>query len=124
MPSRACPVRSLKTTTFVAALRHDRPTAPCVFDGPINGKKFRAYVGQILVPDARRAGDLEVMDNLASHEVASIGQAIEGVGAEGGFLPPYSPHLEPIDPVLAIIGSKNKLRKMGRRIYGLSRCDQ
>ena len=71
-----------------------------MFDGPINGKKFRAYVGQILVPTLG-AGDLEVMDNLASHEVASIGQAIEGVGAEGGFLPPYSPHLEPIEPVLA-----------------------
>ena len=42
-----------------------------MFDGPINGKKFRAYVGQILVPTLG-AGDLEVMDNLASHEVASI----------------------------------------------------
>src|SRR5664279_1709722 len=27
-----------KTTTFVAALRCDRITAPCVFDGPINGE--------------------------------------------------------------------------------------
>ena len=35
-----------KTTTFVAALRHDRLTAPCVFDGPINGEKFRAWVEQ------------------------------------------------------------------------------
>jgi hypothetical protein len=26
-----------KTTTFVAALRCDRITAPCVFDGSING---------------------------------------------------------------------------------------
>ena len=38
-----------KTTTFVAALRHDRITAPCVFDGPINGAKFLAYVEQVLV---------------------------------------------------------------------------
>jgi IstB-like ATP binding protein len=28
-----------KTTTFLAALRHDRITAPCDFDGPINGAK-------------------------------------------------------------------------------------
>ena len=56
---------------FRRRVAHDRPTAPCVFDGPINGKKFRAYVGQILVPTLG-AGDLEVMDNLASHEVASI----------------------------------------------------
>jgi hypothetical protein len=31
-----------KTTTFVAALRCDRITAPCVFDGPINGETFLA----------------------------------------------------------------------------------
>ena len=29
-----------KTTTFLAALHHDRIEAPCVFDGPINGKRF------------------------------------------------------------------------------------
>jgi hypothetical protein len=66
---RVRPVRSLKTTTFVAASW--RPTAPCMFGGPINGEKFRAYVEPIL-PPTHAAGDLEVMDNLASHETASI----------------------------------------------------
>ena len=33
-----------KTTTFVAALRHDGITAPFVLDGPINGECFKAYV--------------------------------------------------------------------------------
>jgi hypothetical protein len=28
----------------LAALRHDRITAPCVIDGPINGASFRAYI--------------------------------------------------------------------------------
>ncbi len=28
-----------KTTTFVGALRNDQITAPCVFDGPMNGEK-------------------------------------------------------------------------------------
>ncbi|WP_373321429.1 transposase [Komagataeibacter europaeus] len=32
-----------KTLTFLAALRHDRITAPCVLDGPINGRSFLAY---------------------------------------------------------------------------------
>ena len=31
-----------KTATFLAALRHDGLTAPCVFDGAINGARFRA----------------------------------------------------------------------------------
>ena len=44
-----------KTTTFVAALRYDGVTAPCVFDGPINGARFLAYVEQMLVPTYRPA---------------------------------------------------------------------
>jgi hypothetical protein len=39
-----------RTTTFVAALRHDRIDAPCLFDGPINGERFLAYVEQALAP--------------------------------------------------------------------------
>ena len=33
-----------KTSTFLAALRCDRVEAPCLFDGPINGERFLAYV--------------------------------------------------------------------------------
>ena len=36
-----------RTLTFLAALRHDRITAPCVIDGPINGTSFRAYIEQV-----------------------------------------------------------------------------
>jgi hypothetical protein len=42
----AVPYGHWKTTTFIAALRHDRITAPCVFDGAINGERFLAYVKQ------------------------------------------------------------------------------
>jgi hypothetical protein len=38
----AVPHGHKKTTTFLAALRHDRIAAPCVFDGPINGERFLA----------------------------------------------------------------------------------
>jgi hypothetical protein len=31
-------------------LRNDRIEAPCLFDGPINGERFHAYVEQFLVP--------------------------------------------------------------------------
>jgi hypothetical protein len=33
-----------KVTTLVAGLRASGVTAPCVFDGAINGERFRAYV--------------------------------------------------------------------------------
>ena len=56
-----------KTTTFVAALRVGQIAAPCVFNGPMDGPSFRAYVGQFVVPILRR-GDIVVMDNLPSHK--------------------------------------------------------
>jgi hypothetical protein len=66
--------------TFPGALRHDRLVAPCVFDGPIKGLCFRAWVEQQLVPVLRK-GDIVIMDNLGSHKSAGGRRAIRGVGA-------------------------------------------
>src|ERR1700730_6764302 len=81
-----------KTTTFVAALRHDGITAPFVLDGPINGKCFLAYVKEVLAPTLP-PGDIVLIDNLASHKSPKIRKAIEAEGAELRFLPRYSPDL-------------------------------
>jgi DDE superfamily endonuclease len=64
----AVPHGHWKTTTFIAALRADGLSAPCVFDGAINGARFRAYVEQNLAPTLR-PGDVVVMDNLRAHKV-------------------------------------------------------
>ena len=101
-----------KTTTFVAALRVDQVTAPCVFDGPMDGDSFRAYVEQCVVPNLRQ-NDIVVMDNLSSHKVAGIREAIEAAGAELRYLPPYSPDLNPIEQLFAKI--KALLRKAAAR---------
>jgi len=91
-----------RTMTFLAALRCDRLTAPCVFDGPINGQCFRAYVDQQLVP-VLRPGDIVVMDNLGSHKSKAVRDAIKAAGARLWFLPPYSPDLNPIEQTFAKI---------------------
>ena len=101
-----------KTMTFVAALRHDRITAPFVLDGPINGEWFTAYVEQILVPTLK-PGDIVVMDNLGSHKGKRVRQAITDAGARLFFLPPYSPDLNPIEQVFAKL--KALLRKAEER---------
>ena len=101
-----------KTTTFVAALRVDQVTAPCVFDGPMDGDSFRAYVEQCVVPNLRQ-NDIVVMDNLSSHKVAGIREAIEAAGGELRYLPPYSPDLNPIEQLFAKI--KALLRKAAAR---------
>ncbi len=101
-----------KTTTFLAALRHDELTAPAVFDGPINGASFLAWVQQVLVPTLRD-GDVVVMDNLGSHKVGGVREAIEAVGATILYLPPYSPDLNPIEQVFSKL--KTLLRKTAAR---------
>lgn len=108
----AVPHGHWKTTTFVAALRHDRIDAPCVIDAPMNGELFLAYVEQFLAPTLS-PGDIVVMDNLPAHKVAGVAQAIEARGAELRYLPPYSPDLNPIEQMFAKL--KALLRKAAAR---------
>ena len=56
------PLGAWKTITFVAALRHNKMTAPMVVEGAMTGEMFLAYVEQCLVPTLRR-NDIVVMDN-------------------------------------------------------------
>jgi transposase len=108
-----------KTITFVAGLRHDRMVAPFVLDGPMNGPTFVEYVKQCLVPTLRRR-DIVIMDNLPSHKVPGVREAIESVGATLSYLPPYSPDLNPIEPSFSKV--KAHLRKAAERtIDGLCR---
>ena len=85
-----------KTSTFIAALRHNRVTAPLLLDGAMNGRSFLAYVEQILAPTLKR-GDIVVMDNVSVHKVAGVREAIEAREAILLYLPPYSPDLNPIE---------------------------
>ncbi len=95
-----CPVPAgrWRTTTFVCGLRHDGLVAPLVLDRAMNGAAFLAYVERLLAPALER-GDLVVLDNLSSHKVAGVRQAVEARGASLLYLPPYSPDLNPIEMV-------------------------
>lgn len=101
-----------KTTTFLAGLRHDGITAPCVFDGPINDQRFLAWIEQALAPTLK-PGDIVVMDNLSAHKVASVRQAIEVKGAKVAYPPPYSHDFNPIEQMFAKL--KYLLRKTKTR---------
>ena len=103
-----------KTATFLAALRNDRIDAPCLFDGPINGERFHAYVEQFLVPTPKPV-DVVILDNLGSHKGKAVRKASREVGARLAFLPKYSPDLNPIEQVFAKF--KTLLRKARARTY-------
>ena len=101
-----------KLTTLVAGLRTAGISAPYVFEGAINGQRFRAYVEQMLVP-MLAPGDIVLLDNLRSHKVAGIAEAIAARGAQLIYLPPYSPDLNPIEQAFAKY--KALLRKAAER---------
>jgi transposase len=108
----AVPHGHWKTSTFVAGLRTRGLTAPLVVDGAMNGDIFHAYVEQVLAPTLT-AGDIVIMDNLSSHKVAGVREAIEAHGATLVYLPPYSPDLNPIEQAFAKL--KALLRKLAAR---------
>jgi transposase len=89
-------------------------TGSCVLDGAINGQSFRTWVEQFLAPTLR-SGDVVVLDNLSSHKVDGVRQAIEVRGATIRHLPPYSPDMNPIEQTFA------KLKAHLRRIAARSR---
>jgi hypothetical protein len=76
-----------KLTTLVAGLRTAGISVPCVFEGAINGQRFRAYVEQMLAPTLA-PGDIVLLDNLRSHKVAGIAEAITARQAQLIYLPP------------------------------------
>lgn len=101
-----------KTLTVIAALRCDCLTAPYVIDGALDGPSFLAYVEQVLVPTLRK-GDIVFMDNLRTHKIDGVRQAIETAGAKVRDLPAYSPDLNPIEQAFAKL--KAALRKGAAR---------
>ena len=106
----AVPHGHYQTTTLIAAVRLKGPQAPWLFGGAVDGELFLARVQQGLVlglqPD-----DVVVMDNLATHKVAGVREAIEGAGARLEDLPPYSPDFNPIEPMWSKVKQGLKSRE-------------
>lgn len=103
-----------QSSTLIAALRHDRLCAPWLLDGPMNGAAFLTYVQKILAPELS-PGDIVICDNLASHKVSGVAQAIAQRGAQILYLPAYSPDLNPIE--MAFSKLKALLRQAAERTW-------
>ena len=83
-----------------------------VTKGATNTLVFHGFVEHFLAP-VLREGDIVVMDNLSSHKARCVVEAIEAVGAEVWYLPPYSPDFNPIE--MAFSKLKALLRKAAAR---------
>jgi transposase len=110
-----------RTLIFLDTLHCDRLAVPCVFDGPINGECFRAYVEQQLALTLG-PGDIVIMDNLGCHKVGCHPTDNPAASARLWSLPPYSPDLNPIQQTFAKIKHWMRHRTVeetGRHLGGL-----
>jgi transposase len=107
----AVPHGHWKTTTFVAAFRLGGPFAPMAVDGALNGELFLKYVRQELAPRPR-PGEVLVMDNLQTHKVKGVAEAVHARDARLLFLPPYSPDFNPIEQVFSKIKTELRRREL------------
>ena len=101
-----------KVTSFIAALRSTGVTAPMLTDEPMNRALFLAYLREFLCPTLE-PGDVVIADNLSSHKVAGVRQAIEAVDATIWYLPPSCHDLNPIEQLFSRL--KAMLRKAAKR---------
>lgn len=119
----AVPQGHYQTTTLIAAVRLQGPQAPWLFGGAMDGALFLAWVKQGLAPCLQRA-DVVVMDNLATHKVAGVREAIEATGARLEYLPPYSPDFNPIEPMWSKVKQtmKSRVPRTARQLLKAARA--
>jgi len=83
-----------------------------VIDEPIDGDVFLACVLQVLV-STFSPGEIVILDNLGSHKVPGVQEAIQCAAAIALCMAPYSPGLNPIESIFAKF--KALLRNQDRR---------
>lgn len=107
-----------QTTTMISAIRSGGVATAMVTEGATDALVFRGFIEHFLVPVLRR-GDVVVMDNLSSHKVSGVREAIEHAGAEVWYLPPYSPDFNPIEQAWSKVKSviRSITPKTTRQLY-------
>jgi len=87
-----------QTSTLISGVRLGGPCAPWLFDGAMSGEMFLAWVRQGLARTLH-PGDVVILDNLSTHKIRGVREALEAAGARLLYLPPYSPDFNPIEPM-------------------------
>jgi transposase len=82
--------------SLIASLSLQGTGPALAIEGAVNAATFLVFIRELLVPTLR-AGDIVLMDNLSCHKTDAVRLAIEAVGAQVLFLPPYSPDFSPIE---------------------------
>ncbi|MBD1862294.1 MULTISPECIES: transposase [Trichocoleus] len=94
--SKSCKGHRGKNISLIGGMSIDGLIATFTIVGSVNTDVFLFYIQEILTPRLW-VGAIIVMDNLPVHHASVVHEAIEAVGAQVVFLPPYSPELSPIE---------------------------
>ena len=78
-----------------------------LFDCTVNANVFHGWVDQVLLA-ALPANSVIVMDNATFHKRQDTHDLLERHGHRILWLPPYSPDLNPIEPMWAWVKRKRK----------------
>jgi transposase len=111
----ARPAKRGQNVSLVNALSLRGPLAPLTLTGAMDGLTFEAYIIRRVAPNLW-PGAVLMVDNSSTHQATEdVTAALEAVGAQLVFLPPYSPDFSPIEPFWSKV--KNILRTVGARTY-------
>ena len=76
-----------------------------ITEGTVNGDRFSHFIRTsllpLLLPFNVNLMSVVIMDNASIHHTENNVQLIENTGAKLLFLPPYSPDLNPLEPVFS-----------------------
>jgi transposase len=101
--------------SLVDALTLRGPIARLQVLGSMDGLTFEAYLIRRVIPQLW-LGACVVLDNSPTHHTnEEIETALQSVGAQLIFLPPYSPDFSPIEPFWSKV--KQGLGTLGARTY-------
>lgn len=89
-------------TSLIGGYRDNKLIAPVLFNGNCNTNTMNIWLKDHLLPDLN-PGSVIVMDNAAFHKSQETRDIIKEAGCFVLFLPPYSPHLNPIEKLWANI---------------------
>lgn len=106
------PINTPSNTTVLSSIRLNGKTEYTTYSGGTTGDKFVEYLKNTLLPTLK-SGDVLIMDNMRSHKVKEVKEAVEKSGVVLLYLPPYSPDLNPIEKMWSKI--KSFLRKLKAR---------
>lgn len=107
-----------KKLNLIAAYTGHQLQSPFLYEGVMNTALFNTYLTEYLLP-VLTPGQILVMDNASFQKSAETRRLVESKGCRLWFLPPYSPELNPIEHLWAVL--KRYVRRFQSQFASLTR---